>query len=116
MAKNNYFEIAYKILTYLYECFQAGTKPELSQYSAEVLGINRGYWRNVIGMLTDEGYIKGAEAIMGSRDNTPIGYIERVLHTKITQGGISFLAENNLVAEAEKRVKAAGNTEKHSKQ
>lgn len=49
MAKNNYFEIAYKILAYLYECFQAGVEPELSKYSAEALGINAGYWRNVIG-------------------------------------------------------------------
>ena len=116
MAKNDYFEIAYKILTYLYECFQAGVEPKLSKYSAEALGINAGYWRNVIGTLTDEKYIKGTEAIIGSRDNTPIGYIERFLHTKITLGGISFLAESNLIAEAEEHVKAAENAEKCMKQ
>lgn len=116
MAKNDYFVIAYKILTYLYGCFQAGTKSELSQYSAEALGINRGYWRNVIESLTDEKYITGTEAITRSMENTPIGYIERFLHTKITQGGIAFLAEDNLIAEAKKYVKAAKNTDSSSKQ
>lgn len=28
MAKNDYFVIAYRILTYLYECFKSGEKPD----------------------------------------------------------------------------------------
>ena len=29
MAKNDYFVVAYRILTYLYECFKAGEKPDI---------------------------------------------------------------------------------------
>lgn len=102
MPKNGYFEVTYKILDYLYACFQAGEKPDLTCYSAEALGINRGYWRNVISALSDEGYVKGAEAVTGSADSTPTERIARFLHTKITQKGIIFLLENELIAKVRK--------------
>ena len=106
MPKNDYFEIAYKILSYLYGCFQAGERPEISFYGAEALGINKGYWANVMECLSDEGYIKGIELIRSAGGYTGIANID----LKITQAGIIFLQDNSMIARAKKALKTAKET------
>ena len=55
MAKDDYFVIAYRILSYLYVCFKAGERPDMDCISADVLHISTGYWFNIMRSLTEEG-------------------------------------------------------------
>lgn len=103
MPKNDYFEIAYKILSYLYDCFREGARADISVYGAEALSINKGYWTNVMESLADEGYIKGIEIIKSAGGRTGIANID----LKITQSGIIFLQENTSIAKAKKALKTA---------
>lgn len=59
MAKDDYFVLAYRILSYLYACFKAGEQPDMDCISADVLHIPVGYWFNIMRSLTEEGYIVG---------------------------------------------------------
>ena len=59
MAKDDYFVLAYRILSYLYACFKAGERPDMDCISADVLHIPVGYWFNIMRSLTEEGYIVG---------------------------------------------------------
>ncbi len=106
MPKNDYFLVAYKILSYLYDCFQEGTRADIAFYGAEALGINNGYWANVIESLSDEGYIKGVEIINSAGGRTGVANI----NIKITQSGIVFLQENTLIAKARRALKTAKET------
>lgn len=103
MAKNDYFAIAYKILAYLYECFQSGEEPDTAFYNADALDINAGYWLNVIESLYDEGYIKGVSFVSGTKRNIGI----KIINIKITQSGIIFLQENTMMAKAKEALKTA---------
>lgn len=103
MAKNDYFAIAYKILAYLYECFQTGEEPDTALYNAYALGINTGYWLNVMESLSDEGYIKGVSFVSGTKGNIGI----KIINIKITQSGITFLQENTMIAKAKEALKTA---------
>ena len=103
MAKNDYFAIAYKILAYLYECFQSGEEPDTAFYNAYALGINTGYWLNVMESLYDEGYIKGISIVSGTKGNIGI----KITKIKITQSGIAFLQENTMIAKAKEALKTA---------
>ena len=106
MPKNDYFEIAYKILSYLYDSFQAGTSADITFYGADALGINKGYWVNIMESLYDEGYIKGIELIRGAGGRVGIANID----LKITKDGIIFLQENSLIGKARRTLKAAKET------
>ena len=55
MAKDDYFVLAYRILSYLYACFKAGERPDMDCISADVLHIPVGYWFNIMRSLTEEG-------------------------------------------------------------
>ena len=59
MAKDDYFVMVYRILTYLYECFKQGERPDTCVFGPDALGINSGYWGNIMESLLSEGYIKG---------------------------------------------------------
>lgn len=39
MAKNDYFIVVYRILSYLYECFMTGERPDVSFFGPEALDI-----------------------------------------------------------------------------
>ena len=53
MAKDDYFVLAYRILSYLYACFKAGERPDMDCISADVLHIPVGYWFNIMRSLTE---------------------------------------------------------------
>ncbi len=103
MAKDDYFVIVYRILKYFYECFKLGEMPERDMFSPDALGINNGYWVNVIESLVDEGHISGVSVI---------GYLGgskgvKLIEPKITPKGIEFLQENSALAKAKNMLKAA---------
>lgn len=96
MAKDDYFVIVYRILTYLYECFKQGEAPDISLFGPDALGINNGYWGNIMESLLSEGYIKGIAVLprMGG------GFGIKLLELRITQKGIEFLQDNSKMAKA----------------
>lgn len=61
MAKDDYFVITYKILSYLYACMKAGETPDLSylHYDTEDFPVCRAYWNDIFSNLIEEGYIRG---------------------------------------------------------
>lgn len=95
MAKNDYFVIVYRILTYLYECFQAGERADLDMISPEILKINNGYWINVIESMFEERYVSGVtKATMGIQ----------IDNLKIKQTGIEYLQESSMMKKAKKEI------------
>lgn len=102
MAKNDYFVVAYRILTYLYECFKAGEKPDIDFYGADALKINNGYWVNVMESLYNESCIIGINII----NSAGIQGI-KAIDLKITQKGIEYLQENSFMAKAKDFLKTA---------
>ena len=96
MAKDDYFVLAYRILKYLYACFKAGEKADLDMFGPDALGINNGYWVNMLESLSNEGYITGVEfpSAIGSIRNA------KVYDARITQKGIEFLEDNSRMKKA----------------
>lgn len=96
MAKDDYFVLAYRILRYLYECFKAGEQAELEMFGPNALGINNGYWVNLLESLVVEGYITGISF------PSAVGRIHgaKVYGAKITQKGIEFLEDNSKMKKA----------------
>ena len=101
MAKNDYFVIVYRILTYLYEMFKAGEKPNIEMFSPDALGINNGYWTNTMESMLEEGYIKGVTMVprIGGAPGVKISDI------KITPKGIEYLQENSTMQKAKNFLK-----------
>lgn len=106
MEKNDYFVIAYRILTYLYECFQMGEQPDLDLFGSDALGIHNGYWNNVMESLFHEGYITGIVIVpcLGGVPGIKLGAL------KITQKGIEYLQDNSKMAKAKEFLKAMKET------
>ncbi len=105
MPTNDYFVIAYRILTYLYNCFMAGEKPDTEMFGPEALRINNGYWVNTMESFSNEGYITGivfTEPLDGVRN-------AKIIDLKITEKGITFLHENSLIAKAKRTLKDVKN-------
>ena len=52
MAKNDYFVIVYKILSYLYECMKAGKEPAQEDIAcdSQLFHISQRYWNHMSGM------------------------------------------------------------------
>ncbi len=102
MAKDDFFIIAYKILSYLYACMKAGEDPHLDELGAESLGINEGYRAKAITMLYENGYIKGVREV-----HTP--WMTDTLYDfsspEITMSGIEFLQENSAMEKAKQALK-----------
>lgn len=103
MAKDDYFVIVYRILKYLYACFKAGEKPEISLFSPDALGINNGYWVNIIESMSNEGYITGVafSIAVGSMKSV------KLLEIKITEKGIIFFEDNSKMKKAAEFLKSA---------
>ena len=96
MAKNDYFVIVYRILTYLYACFMSGDQPLLEMFGPDALGINSGYWLNVMESISDEGYVKGIVPVQ--RLGAAAGI--KLVNLKITQKGIEYLQGNSKMQKA----------------
>lgn len=91
MTKDDYFVIVYRILKYLYECFKSGEKTDIAMLRPESLGINNGYWLNIIESMANEGYIMGVVFPKSVGNAKSV----KILDLKITQKGIEFLQDNS---------------------
>ncbi len=96
MAKDDYFVLAYRVLKYLYSCFKAGERADAELFSPEALGINNGYWVNLLDSLCNEGYIRGIvfPPVLGGVRGA------KLIDPRITQKGIEFLQENGMMHKA----------------
>ena len=56
--KNNYFNIAYKILMYLKYCYENGIDVDSNILSSENIGISEKQFVLTLQMLLEDGYIK----------------------------------------------------------
>lgn len=101
MAKDNFFVVACRILTYLYACLRAGEKVDGNAVSPDKLGISPRYWISVLSMMTDEGYIKGV------RFSETLGniYEADLRDASITIKGIEMLENNTMMAKARDFIK-----------
>lgn len=97
MAKSDYFVVVYRILTYLYACFQAGERPDLSLFGPDALQIGPGYWTNIMESMSDDGLIKGIEVIQMTGSSGV-----KVMDLKITSAGIEYLLDNSMMEKAKR--------------
>ena len=96
MAKNDYFVVVYRILTYLYSCFMTGEPPDMAMFGPDALGINSGYWTNVMESISNEGYVTGVVTVprLGAAPGI------KIVNLKITQKGIEHLQDNSKMRKA----------------
>lgn len=96
MAKNDYFVIMYRILTYMYECLKEGVDVNKELISYESLGVSEKYWTAVVINMVEKGYIKGITVfpILGNRKGL------KWIDPEITQEGVEFLQTNSTMAKA----------------
>lgn len=97
MAKDDYFVLAYRILTYIYACIKSGVEPDIQEISFTSLDISEYYWEYIIRHLYQEGYVEGVVTVPVIGRRTPKLDISNML---ITPKGIEFLTENSSMKKA----------------
>ena len=98
MSKDDYYVIAYKLLSYLYSCLKVGDYPidikNLTHDSYVLkIDINGLYWEYVVRHLYEDGYIDGIDVIDVCGLNFPVVKINSWI--EITPSGIDFLNNNS---------------------
>lgn len=107
MAKDDYYVIAYQILSYLYNSLKKGRDVEeaLLRHDSPLFKVklNERYWQYIIRNLKEEGYIQG---FIGQwlDDIYVISHLDK---TEITPKGIDYLCENSLMEKAKAFLKEA---------
>lgn len=98
MAKDDYFVIAYRIMTYLYACLKSGEQPDFNNIRADALDISQNYWEYIIRHLYEDGYIEGVSLIPMVVRSTP--EIKLNMDSMITPQGIDFLQNDSAMSRA----------------
>lgn len=98
MSHNNYFSIAYKILSYLKYCYEHGEDPDLNILNASTFEISSNQFYRTLQMLMDDGYIKGLKFTPTKSGNIVNG-LDRIC---ITSNGLQYLEENSMMKKAYK--------------
>lgn len=96
MAKDDYFVIVCRVLTYLYACLKSGAEPDKSELGPERFGIEPKYWLYIIENLQKQGYVSGVHIgrLLGRLPSVKLDGI------MITPAGIEYLQENSAIAKA----------------
>lgn len=99
MEKDDYFVLAYRILSYLYACLKADTQPDMERLACGTkdFPIQREYWEYIFRHLSLDGYLEGVMIIPmagGCPDRVKIGQLQ------ITPKGIAYLQENTMMQKA----------------
>lgn len=104
MARDDYYVIVYKILSYLYQCLKLGKKidEKCIDNDNKYISINLDYWKYIIVKLIDEEYISNVQY-----DRTWCGeiIISNLDQAQITPKGIEYLDDNSLMEKAKKFLK-----------
>lgn len=93
MAKDDYFVIVYKILSYLYVQLKSGedVDEKIISHDSSILQINKRYWNYILDNLVESGYI--------TCDSTKAWGKEVIYDLKtaeITPEGIAYVCDNSL--------------------
>lgn len=97
MAKDDYFVIACRILSYLYDCLKKGNDVDIEQISFEKLNIKQSYYEYIIKHMVQDGYLEGVKFISTIGRKTPACDIDDIM---ITPKGIEFLEDNSKMKKA----------------
>ncbi len=109
MARDDYFVIVYKILTYLYECLKMGKNIDTYNIlTAETYGIEESYFNYIIIQLYEEGYIDGINIIpiIGAKQKG----IKITSNVIIKPKGIEYLQENSILSKVKGMLKEIKDT------
>lgn len=97
--KNNYFNVAYKILLYLKYCYENGIDADADILSPENIGISEKQFVLTLQMLLEDGYIRGVSLNPTLQGPTIICNIQ---NTYATSSGLQYLVENSMMTKAYK--------------
>ena len=97
--KNNYFNVAYKILLYLKYCYENGTDVNPDVLSPDNIGISEKQFVLTLQMLLEDVYIKGVSLKSTIQGPTIICNIQ---NTYATSSGLQYLVENSMMTKAYK--------------
>lgn len=92
--KNNYFNVAYMILTYLKYCYENGIFVDPDVLSPDNIGISEKQFILTLQMLLEDGYIKGVSLSPTIQGQTIINNIQ---DTYATSAGLQYLVENSMM-------------------
>lgn len=100
MARDDYFVIVYKILTYLYQCLKEGRKAEerLLTHDSSYIKVNEKYWNYILWHMQKAELIEGVEFLDNNLGDIP--YPLEWDKCRITPIGIAYLSENSLMKKA----------------
>jgi hypothetical protein len=97
MSRDDFHVVLYKVLTYLYECLKAGVIPRLEK-AQELADVNLGYWNSVVEIMLENDYVTGIQRTRYK--SAPPDEQLWLGNPRITEKGITYLAENSLMAKA----------------
>lgn len=100
MANDDYFILAYKILSYFYDCLKGKKKLDFEylQPMTKDFPIEEGYFDYIIEKLYTEGYLEGVMLL--SVTGCPHSKIKYTEAMRITPKGIEYLMENSTMSKA----------------
>ncbi|AZN76471.1 hypothetical protein CXB72_04675 [Lactobacillus acidophilus] len=90
MAKDDYFVIAYKLLTILYVSLKSGKTISNDQLKQLSEGIPFEYWEYILKSLNEECYVTGVISI-----SSLSGDSIKITNLQITPKGIEYLQDNS---------------------
>ena len=96
MSNNDFFTVAYKVLSYLKFCYENGQTPDPNVLNADTFNVSKVQFGNTLEMLSDHGYISGIQFHSTKMGKT----YSSLLNLKITIEGLQYLAENSMMKKA----------------
>lgn len=107
MAKDDYFIIVYKILTYLYACLKDGVDVEEGFINCDspFIRVNEKYWSYIIWHMQKEELTEGV--IFADNNLGDVPYPLEIGKCRITPTGIAYLNDNSLMQKAKNFIKDA---------
>lgn len=98
MSNNDYFTVAYKILSYLKYCYENSVDPDPNILVGATFNVKDKQFYRTLQMLSDDGYVKGVRFT----DTTTGMVVSALFDARITSDGLQYLAENSMMAKAYK--------------
>lgn len=107
MAKDDYYVIVYKLLSYLYSCLKKGIPVDVDNLREVIkVDIVDAYWEYIILELYKDGYIDGVVVVKYIGDIYE--HIRIARNLRIKPKGIDFLDSNSRFNKIREALKEAG--------
>ena len=99
MAKDDYFVIVYKILSYLYKCLKNDDEVDVEVFkpNSKLFIIKENYFNFILKSIIDNGLIVGADYVTNVNGECLFSFYEDL---SITVKGIQYLEENTVIEKA----------------